>query len=106
MSRISVIGSGWVGTAIGLGLAKVGNMVFFYDVVDKKGLPNFTRDIDYAIKSSDMSFIRVPTPTNTEVAIDLSYIQDASKNVGTVLVDKASYHVIVVKSTVVQGTTE
>jgi UDPglucose 6-dehydrogenase len=106
MSRISVIGSGWVGTAIGLGLAELGNTMVFYDVVEKKGLPNFTRDIGYAIKNSDVSFICVPTPTNAEGAIDLSYMQDASKKVGTALADKAGYHVIAVKSTVVPGTTE
>ena len=34
--RISIIGSGWVGTALGKGLAELGNEVIFYDVVDKK----------------------------------------------------------------------
>lgn len=106
MSRISIIGSGWVGTAIGMGLAKLGNNVIFYDVVDKKGLQNFSRDIQYTIKNTDVSFICVPTPTNDAGTIDLSYIQDATKNVGTALADKASYHVIAVKSTVVPGTTE
>ncbi|RZN34325.1 MAG: UDP-glucose/GDP-mannose dehydrogenase family protein [Methanophagales archaeon ANME-1-THS] len=106
MAEISIIGSGWVGTAIGLGLAQLGNTVIFYDVVEKKGLPNFSRDINYAITNSDVSFICVPTPTNAEGSIDLSYIQDAAKNVGRALADKERYHVIVVKSTVVPGTTE
>jgi len=106
MPKISVIGSGWVGTAIGMGLAKLGNKVIFYDVVDKKGLPNFSTDIEYAIKNSDVSFICVPTPTNDDGTIDLSYIKVAAKNVGTALADKESYHVIAVKSTVVPGTTE
>jgi len=30
--RISIIGSGWVGTALGKGLAELGNEVIFYDV--------------------------------------------------------------------------
>jgi len=34
--RISIIGSGWVGTALGKRLAELGNEVIFYDVVDKK----------------------------------------------------------------------
>jgi UDPglucose 6-dehydrogenase len=106
MSRISIIGSGWVGTAIGRGLAKLGNKVIFYDVVDKKELPNFSKDIQNAIKNTDVSFICVPTPTHEDGAIDLSYIQDAAQNIGTALADKDGYHVIVVKSTVVPGTTE
>ena len=106
MPRISIIGSGWVGTAIGKGLAKLGNKVIFYDIVDKKELPNFSMDIHYAIENTDVSFICVPTPTNEEGAIDLSYIKDAAKKIGTALADKDSYHVIAVKSTVVPGTTE
>ena len=105
MPRISIIGSGWVGTLIGKGFAELGNEIIFYDIVDK-ALPNFTKDINYAIENSDISFICVPTPTNEDGEIDLSYIKDAAKNIGTILAEKDNYHVIVVKSTVVPGTTE
>lgn len=102
--KISIFGSGWVGTAIGKGLAELGNEVIFYDVVDKD-LPNFTKDISYAIDNSDVSFISVPTPTTSE-GIDLSYIKEVTKSIGKVLATKRSYHLVVVKSTVVPGTTE
>jgi len=102
--KISIIGSGWVGTALGKGLAELGNEVIFYDVVDKN-LPNFTKDISYAIENSDVSFISVPTPTTSE-GIDLSYIKEAAKSIGNVLATKRSYHHVVVKSTVAPGTTE
>ena len=105
MSRISIIGSGWVGTLIGKGFAELGNEIIFYDIVDK-ALPNFNKDINYAIENSDISFICVPTPTNEDGEIDLSYVKDAAKNIGTILAEKDNYHVIVVKSTVVPGTTE
>lgn len=39
--KISIIGSGFVGTALGKGLIELGNEVIFYDVVNKD-LPNFT----------------------------------------------------------------
>jgi len=103
--KISIIGSGWVGMAIGGGLSELGNEVIFHDIVDKD-LQNFTKDINYAIENSDISFICVPTPTNEDGEIDLSYIKDAAKNIGTILAEKDNYHVIVVKSTVVPGTTE
>jgi len=108
--RISIIGSGWVGTALGEGLAELGNEVIFYDVVDKN-LPNFTKDINQAIKNSGISFICVPTPTleptpTVSEGIDLSYIKEATKTIGKVLATKRSYHLVVVKSTVVPGTTE
>ena len=102
--KISIIGSGWVGTAIGKGFAEMGYEVIFFDVVDKS-LPNFTKDINYAIENSDVSFISVPTPTTTE-GIDLSYVKEATKNIGVALANKDSYHLVVVKSTVVPTTTE
>lgn len=103
--KISIIGSGWVGTAIGKGLAGLGNEVIFYDIVDKD-LPNFTRDINYAIENSSISFISVPTPTNEIGEIDLSHVKSAAKNIGKVLSEKNNYHVLVIKSTVVPETTE
>ena len=101
--NISIIGSGWVGTAIGKGFLELGNEVIFYDVVDKK-LPNFTKDINYAITHTEASFICVPTPT-IDNEIDLSYIKEATKNVGKAIANK-DYHLVVIKSTVVPDTTE
>ena len=45
--RVSIVGSGWVGTAIGKGLAKMGNYVIFHDIVDKE-LPNWM-DADWIL---------------------------------------------------------
>lgn len=103
--KISIIGSGFVGTALGKGLIKLGNKVIFYDVVDKN-LSNFTNDINYAIQNTDISFICVPTPAREDGRVDLSYIKEASKRIGIALADKQGYHVVVVKSTVLPGTTE
>jgi UDPglucose 6-dehydrogenase len=102
--KISIIGSGWVGLTIGKGFAGLGYKVIFYDIVNKD-LPNFTKDINYAVEYSEVSFISVPTPTTSD-GIDLSYIKDASKNIGEALADKDRYHLVVVKSTVVPCTTE
>jgi len=102
--KISIIGSGFVGMALGRGLIELGNEVIFYDVVDKD-LPNFTKDLNHAIENSNISFICVPTPTTPE-GIDLSYIKEVAKNIGKVLANKDEYHLVVVKSTVVSGTTE
>ena len=105
MKRISIIGSGWVGTAIGKGLAELGNDMIFYNIVDKD-LPNFTKDINHAIENSDISFICVPTPTNEKGEISLSYVKNAVKSMGEALAEKKTYHLAVVKSTVVPTTTE
>ena len=103
--KISIIGAGWVGTAVGRGLTDLGNEVIFHDIIDKD-LPNFTKDINYAVENSDVSFICVPTPTNDNDEIDLSYVKEASKNIGEALANKNGYHLVVVKSTVVPETTE
>jgi UDPglucose 6-dehydrogenase len=103
--KISIIGSGWVGTAVGRGLAELGNEIIFYDIVDKD-LPKFTQDLDYAIENSIVAFICVPTPTNDDGEIDLSYVKEVSKDIGVAVANKNSYHLVVVKSTVVPQTTE
>jgi UDPglucose 6-dehydrogenase len=106
-----MIGSGYTGSAIGKGLVDTGNDVLFYDIDDKalsrlnnQGY-NTTQDINEAIKSTDISFICVPTPTK-DGSIDLSYVQAAIENVAKGLKDNQGYHLVVVKSTVVPTTTE
>lgn len=105
MDKISVIGSGFVGENLGRGLIQLGNAVIFHDIIDKN-LPNFTKDIDYAVDNSDISFICVPTPTTDKGEIDLSCIREAAKNIGNALALRQKYYLVVVKSTVVPGTTE
>ena len=104
MTTISIIGSGFVGERVGRGLMSLNHKVIFYDIAEKN-LPNFTKDINYAIENSDISFVCVPTPT-VERKIDLSYIKEAAKNIGNALRSKNDYHLVVVKSTVVPKTTE
>jgi len=102
--KISIIGSGYVGTAIGNGFVELGYDVIFYDVVAKI-IPNFTMNLRSAIEHSDVSFVCVPTPT-TDDGVDLTYIKEATKDIGKVLANKDSYHLVVVKSTVAPTTIE
>ena len=104
MIKISIIGSGFVGERVGKGLISLGHDVIFYDIMDKD-LSNFTKDINYAIENSNISFICVPTPT-VEGKIDLSYVKEVAKNIGEALASQQGYHVVVIKSTVVPTTTE
>ncbi len=102
--KVSILGSGIVGEIVGRGFIKLGYEVLFHDIVDKE-LPNFTRDINYAIENSDVSFICVPTPTR-ENRMDLSYIEDAAEKIGNALASQQGYHEVVIKSTVVPETNE
>ena len=109
--RVSIIGSGIVGTATGIGLAKLGNPVIFYDV-DKDRVQSIcnsnrraTFQIDEAVGQSDISFVSVPTPFDGK-QMDVSYIKSAVATLAGSLAKKDQYHLVVVKSTVLPNTTQ
>jgi UDPglucose 6-dehydrogenase len=51
------------------------------------------------------TFITVGTPSNPDGSINLSYVKNATQNLGSAISDKKTYHLVVVKSTVIPGTT-
>ncbi len=125
--RIAVIGTGYVGLAIGACLADFGNTVICVDADVEKikillegGIPiyepglmelvrkntsnqtlQFSTDIAAAIKSSDFIFIAVGTPENEVGQADLTAVKAVASNIGENI---DSYKVIVTKSTVPIGT--
>lgn len=128
--NVSIIGTGYVGLVSGACLAEKGHRVICVDVdkdkvqkinnaippIYEKGLEELlkksagknlyaTADIDKAVFDTDLSIIAVGTPFDGE-RIDLSYIKMAAAQIGTALASKNTYHVVVVKSTVVPGTTD
>ena len=130
--KISIVGTGYVGLSTGVGFAKKGHNVICVDIDEKKVSlinsgktpiyePNMgeyleavvrdgdlkaTTDLSRAVMGSEITFISVPTPQSEDGSADLSYIEKAAKDIGSVLGKKTDYHVVVVKSTVVPGTTE
>lgn len=63
-----------------------------------------TLDLERAVIDSDVSMICVGTPSLTSGAIDLSHIRKICAEVGSVLVEKSSFHTVVIRSTVAPGT--
>ena len=128
--NISVIGSGYVGLTTGTGFAKLGNKVTFIDIDKEKinkinngitpiyeeGLEELlkensdritaTNNYKEAIENTDVSFVCVGTPSNKDGSIDLSYVEEAIKEIGKVLKNKENRHIVVIKSTVIPGTTK
>lgn len=107
--KISIIGSGAVGSRIGAGFKHLGYRVIFFDVDTEtvnhlKGKYHATADLKYAVDQTDISFICVPTPYDN--GFDSSSLISAIENIGQVLQDKKSYHLIVIKSTIPPGTTD
>ena len=128
--RISVIGTGYVGLVTGVCLAEVGHDVTCVDVdpvkvqtiragktpIFEEGLEpllqrhigkrlHVTGTLRNAVLESDVTFIAVGTPFDGK-EIDLTYIRQAAREIGQALAGKASYHLVIVKSTVIPGTTD
>ena len=108
--KISIIGSGVVGQATGMGLATNGNQVLFHDIdhnklfnLKQKGYKT-TDDMVKAVASSETIFVCVPTPTVNK-KIDLTYVQDCAKTMGDILRKTGKYAAIVFRSTIPPGTT-
>ena len=130
MSRISVIGTGYVGLVSGACFAELGHDCVCVDIdaakverinrgeapIHEKGLEPIlkrhigkrlraTTDLRSAILDSEITFIAVGTPFDGR-HIDLKYVREAARQIGAALREKSEYHVVVVKSTVVPGTTD
>ncbi|HEX4919354.1 MAG TPA: nucleotide sugar dehydrogenase [Candidatus Bathyarchaeia archaeon] len=65
-----------------------------------------TCDLEEAVRGSDASFIIVPTPSNEKGGYSTSYVEQVLEPIGRVLHDKSSFHLVVVVSTVLPGSTE
>jgi len=128
--NISVIGTGYVGLVSGVCLSEKGHNVVCVDnnqdkvdlinngvsPIHEDGLNELLRgnignrlkssiNLHDAVINSDVSLIAVGTPFDGSL-IDLSYVQQVSKEIGLSIKKKDNYHVVIVKSTVVPGTTD
>jgi UDPglucose 6-dehydrogenase len=103
--KISIIGSGVIGEATGIGLQMYGNEVIFHDIkkekltlLKEKGY-KIAGNIVEAISNSTVFFICVQTPT-IDGQMNLNYVEAAAMGVARALQGRDGYHVVVVRSTV------
>jgi UDPglucose 6-dehydrogenase len=108
--NVSIVGSGAVGKATGTGLKQLGYSVIFYDN-DSKVLEGLRKEelpvsdsIAAGLASSDIVMICVPTPT-VNGHQDLQYVLEVAAQIGAVLRNVEGYKVVVVRSTVLPGST-
>lgn len=129
--RISVVGSGYVGLVSGVCLAAKGHDVTNVDLrkdivaqlnagvahLYERGLPGLlqsvlasgrfraTTDLHASIKMAELALIAVGTPSENG-AIDLSAVRQCVRQIGTYLATTPRHLSVVVKSTVIPGTTD
>jgi len=130
--RISVFGIGYVGCVSAACFADLGHTVLGVDVnstktdiinsgrspivepgVDdlirsgvKSGRLSATTDTSSAIHDSDLSLVCVGTPSKPNGSLDLSHVEQVSREIGFALREKRSHHTIVIRSTMLPGTVE
>lgn len=128
--KISVIGCGYVGAVTGVCFAELGHDVFFVDtdpakieavrsgvspiyepglnelLAKNRGRISATTDAHQAVQDTEITFVCVGTPSNSDGSIDLTHIRSACRDIGHVLKQKDETHIVVIKSTVLSGTTE
>jgi GDP-mannose 6-dehydrogenase len=65
-----------------------------------------TTDGVAAVLDSDISLVCVGTPSLRNGKLDLSHVENVAREIGAALKKKKSHHVVVLRSTVLPGTTE
>ena len=127
--RISIFGLGYVGAVSAGCLAADGHKVIGVDrnkvkvdLINKGMSPIIEKDIgeiisrvvkegklyatlsvEEAVMNSDLSLICVGTPSQLNGNLDLSYVRKVCEQIGEVLRNKDTFHVVVVRSTMLPG---
>ncbi|HOL21879.1 MAG TPA: nucleotide sugar dehydrogenase [bacterium] len=99
MKRIGIIGYGVVGKAF-VNVFKDKVKIFIYD----KYISEYN-DIERVVKNCPIVFVAVPTPMYEDGSIDISCVEDALKSILAVNLPKKKLPVVVIRSTIVPGTT-
>ena len=127
--RLSIIGLGKLGAPMAAVMADKGHTVIGVDVspgyvnainqgrapVNEPGLEELiqknrerlsaTTDCAEAIAQSDITFIIVPTPSEPDGSFSLRFVLAAGETIGQALGKKDGYHLVVLSSTVMPGST-
>ncbi len=130
--RVSIFGLGYVGSVSTGCLAALGHQIVGVDInpgkvdrinagqspVIEPGLANLidqgvraghiraTTEADAAIAASDLSLICVGTPSAENGGLDMTFVERVSRQIGAALARKTERHTVIVRSTMLPGSTE
>lgn len=128
--KITIFGLGYVGTVSAGCLANAGHEIIGVDPVQTKvdlindgqspiieadigeiiassvrtGRLRATDDVTAAILETELSFVCVGTPSQSNGNLDLRYIQRVCDQIGHALKEKSEWHTVVIRSTILPGT--
>lgn len=129
MTTYSIIGLGKLGASMAAGIAKRGFSVIGVDInpaaveaVNNGQAPvqetdlaatiaanrqriSATTSFEQAIHNSQVTFVVIPTPSDERGAFSLKYAAQAFRQIGRALRTKPDYHLVVLTSTVLPGST-
>ncbi len=127
---VSIVGSGYVGTTVAACLADLGHDVINIEIdedvvatinageapIHESGLEERIADhagtrlratTDYgAVRETDVTFLCLPTPQADDGSLDLAIMEAGAESLGRALANEDDDHLVVVKSTVLPGTTD
>ena len=99
IEAVGIVGHGFVGQSTSFGFSPV-LPVYIHD----KDFMRSSNTLEETVNNSDVIFVSVPTPMNADGSINLDIIHNAFKEISEV--NERKDNVIVLKSTVVPGTTQ
>ena len=109
--KIGIVGRGFVGSAVEFGFSPQtgcdGVETHIYDKDKLKSLHSLEDVVSY----SDFIFLSVPTPSNEDGSINLSYVEDALTEISKITTEieeamSSLNNIVLLRSTVTPGTTE
>lgn len=127
--KISIFGMGYVGAVSAACLAENGHTIVGVDpnpvkvdlinsgaspIVEAgleallregvaEGRISATADAEHAVQNTDVSFICVGTPSESNGSLNLAYVERVCEDIGSALASKTDFHVVVARSTMLPG---
>jgi len=105
MQNIGIIGKGFVGSAVASGFSAATGAEFNVFVYDKNPDKSI-HSLEEVLNKSDFVFISVPTPSDLDGSISLDILISCLAEVNAYLSSSESDPIILIRSTVVPGTTK